>query len=138
MMLFIPFLTIFIIVLAFSLAGRRFFQRWQRDEEAEEKARPQQEGRSPRWLFPRSLGGRSPPKAARTAPDPEARVFRLAYKRRGRITVSDAVIDLGLSIREAEDLLNGMVDDLRVRMEVAPNGLVVYEFPEILSRFRTR
>ena len=128
MLLVFPLLFFFCIALAFSFAGRRFLRRWRNDADEAER-RPQEERRPLRWLAPG-------PTALRTAPDPEARVFRLAYKRRGRITVSDAVIDLGLSIQQAEELLNSLVDDLRVRMEVTPNGLVVYEFPEILARFR--
>jgi hypothetical protein len=128
MLLVFPLLLFFCLALAFSFAGRRFLRRWRNDADEAER-RPQEERRPLRWLAPGLT-------ALRTAPDPEARVFRLAYKRRGRITVSDAVIDLGLSIQQAEELLNSLVDDLRVRMEVTPNGLVVYEFPEILARFR--
>ncbi len=65
----------------------------------------------------------------------EARLFRLAYKLKGRITVSDIVLDTGLGVKEAEELVNGMVDGMRVRMEVDQKGMIVYEFPEILSRF---
>jgi len=65
----------------------------------------------------------------------EARIFRAANKQRGRLTVSDVVIETGLGIKEAEELINGMVDGLRVRMEVDERGLVVYEFPEIIARF---
>jgi len=68
----------------------------------------------------------------------EARIFRAAYKQRGRLTVSDVVIETGLGIKEAEELINGMVDNLRVRMEVDERGLVVYEFPEIIDRFEGR
>ena len=125
MFFFFPFGFLLFLVVAFSLSRGRFLQRRQRGEGVEE--RPEAEGRPHRWLLLR-------PPARRE--DPEARVFRLAYKRKGRITVSDAVIDLGLSIRQAEELLNGLVDGLRVRMEVTPNGLVVYEFPEILSRLQ--
>lgn len=66
----------------------------------------------------------------------EARLFRAAYKQRGRLTVSDVVIETGLGIREAEELINGMVDGLRVRMEVDEQGHVIYEFPEIIERLR--
>jgi hypothetical protein len=64
------------------------------------------------------------------------RLFRLARRRKGRLTVSDVVVDLGFSVRDAEDLLEGMVDGRRVRAQVGPNGLSVYEFPEILARLR--
>jgi hypothetical protein len=65
----------------------------------------------------------------------EARIFRVAYKRKGRLTISDVVLETGLSIKEAEGTVNAMVDGIRVRMEVDERGLVVYEFPEIMARF---
>lgn len=123
-MLLLPLASLLLLVAVFSLArlGQRYLQRLQRGEQGPDREHP-------RWL-PLLRKARNDP------PDTEARVFRLAYKRRGRIMVSDAVIDLGLSIQQAEELLNSLVDGLRVRMEVTPNGLVVYEFPEILSRFQ--
>jgi len=83
-------------------------------------------------------GGRWPPLGVARRADPPARVFRLARKNRGRLTVSDVVIELGLSVLEAEELLEGMCDGRRVRPEPRPNGLVVYEFPEILARLEGR
>jgi hypothetical protein len=68
----------------------------------------------------------------------ENRIFRAAFKHEGRLTVSDIVLDTDLGIREAEEVINGMVDGTHVRMEVEDNGLVVYEFPEIISRFEKR
>ena len=65
----------------------------------------------------------------------ESRIFRAAYKQKGRLTVSDIVLETDLSIKEAEEVLNGMVDGTHVRMEVLDSGLVVYEFPEIIARF---
>jgi len=47
--------------------------------------------------------------------------------------VSDVVIHLGLNPREAEDLLEKMTDGLRIRMEVNDNGLIVYEFAEVID-----
>jgi hypothetical protein len=131
-MFFFPFAFLLFLVAVFSLArlGRRFFQRFFRGVEGEERLEEGSRGRFLRWL-PAERQGTS----VRKAPDPEARVFRLAYKRKGRLTISDAVVDLGLSIRQAEELLNSLVDGLRVRMEVTPNGLEVYEFPEIIARF---
>lgn len=41
-----------------------------------------------------------------------------------------------MSIREAEEAINRMVDGLLVRMEVEDSGMVIYEFPEIISRFK--
>jgi hypothetical protein len=65
----------------------------------------------------------------------EARVFRAAYKMKGRLTVSDIVLETGLTVSESEELANSMVDGMRVRMEVNDDGLVFYEFPEIIARF---
>lgn len=61
-------------------------------------------------------------------------MYRLAYRLGGRISVSDAVVDNGLSASEAEGLLQGMSDGLRVRMEVDDRGLITNEFPEIAAR----
>ncbi len=66
----------------------------------------------------------------------EARVFKLAYRLHGRITVSDVVVDTGLSVDEAERILERMVDNQRVRMDVTQAGLMIYEFPEIIARLQ--
>jgi hypothetical protein len=62
-------------------------------------------------------------------------IFNLAYRLKGRITVSDIIVETGLAMKEAEEVIERMVDGVRVRMEVDPKGMVVYEFPEIISRF---
>src|SRR6056297_713099 len=61
-------------------------------------------------------------------------LYKLAYKLEGRITVSDIVIETGMEVKEAEELIQSMVDNQRVRMEVDENGMLVYEFPEIIAR----
>ena len=68
----------------------------------------------------------------------EGRIFRAALKHSGRLTISDIVLETDLGIREAEEQINSMVDGTHVRMEVEENGLVVYEFPEIISRFENQ
>jgi len=65
----------------------------------------------------------------------ESQIFKLAYKRRGRITLSDIVIETGLSMKEAESIIEKMIDGMRVRMEVGDDGIIYYEFPEIIARF---
>ena len=88
-----------------------------------------------RWqLYDRSGLDFSPPGRSRSI---QNRIFRAAYNHKGRLTVSDIVLETDLSIREAEDVINGMVDGTHVRMEVQDNGLVLYEFPEIISRFES-
>ena len=64
------------------------------------------------------------------------RVFRLAYRLGGRLTVSDLVVDLDFDVEEAERFLGELVDSTRVTMEVQSDGLIYYEFPEIIARRR--
>ncbi len=61
----------------------------------------------------------------------ETRLYRLAKQHRGRLTVSEVVINLGISVEQAERILQSMTDGLRVRMEVTDSGAVVYDFPEL-------
>ena len=65
----------------------------------------------------------------------EARIFKLAYRLKGRVTVSDVVVETGLGVQDAESLIQSMVDQTHVRMEVDERGIVTYEFPEIIRRF---
>ncbi|MFW5800567.1 MAG: hypothetical protein ACOCVC_00925 [Spirochaeta sp.] len=67
------------------------------------------------------------------SPAGEARVFRAAAKHKGRLTVSQLVVDLGLPVQQAEQLLQSLVDEQRVRMEIGDNGRIAYIFPELLS-----
>jgi len=67
--------------------------------------------------------------------DAEHQIFRLANKLRGRLTVSDIVINTGMGIKDAEETMNKMVDGMRVRMEIDNRGIVVYEFPEIIAKY---
>jgi hypothetical protein len=67
--------------------------------------------------------------------DPEHAIFELAFRNKGRVTLSEIILETGLSMKKAEKLINSMLDDLRVRMEVDDKGLVYYEFPEIMDKF---
>jgi hypothetical protein len=89
-----------------------------------------------RWeLYDRSRSGFFSPPRTRSI---EGRIFRAAYKYRGRLTVSDIVLETDLSIKEAEEVINAMVDGTHVRMEVEDSGLVNYEFPEIIARLENK
>lgn len=68
----------------------------------------------------------------------QAEIYKLAYTLGGKITVSDIVIETGETVNEAEELIQSMVDNQHIRMEVQEDGLVVYEFPEIIARFREK
>ena len=92
------------------------------------------------------LGGRRPHDGFRTVnfedlagrgpfrPSLESRIFRLAARLGGRVTISDVVIETDFPVAEAEQLMDHLVDGSHVRMEVTDEGMVVYEFPEIMAR----
>lgn len=64
----------------------------------------------------------------------ESKIITLAMNNRGVLTVSDVVLATGLSIRQAEETLNSMVDGYRIKMEVKDSGIIVYEFIELIER----
>ncbi len=64
----------------------------------------------------------------------DAMLFKLAYRLKGRLTVSDIVVETGMGVAESERLIQSLVDTNHVRMEVDEQGIVTYEFPEIIRR----
>ncbi len=82
----------------------------------------------------RQVGSDQFPQNTRNESVPEAAIYRVAQKHGGRLTVSELIIDTGLPSEEAEKLLQAMSDGTHVRMDVSSNGVVWYEFPEIVSR----
>jgi len=74
--------------------------------------------------------------ASLSAADQEAAIYRLAFENKGRLTVSDLVLATGLPAKEAEALLDKLVDNTRIGLEVTDAGIVEYEFKEIARRFR--
>lgn len=64
----------------------------------------------------------------------QSKIFRLASRQGGRVTISDVVIETEMSVHEAEDFMDHMVDGSHVRLEVTDEGQVFYEFPELLDR----
>ena len=128
---FIPLLIFVLVGRAFLLFLRSAFRGW-----------IDPSSRDPRGIV-RSQPGMGPlveqPGVAAQTGIPaqlESRVFALAYKLGGRITVSDVIIETGLGTKAAEALLDGLTDEVRVRMIVEDRGFVVYEFPEIADRVR--
>jgi hypothetical protein len=68
----------------------------------------------------------------------DARIFKLAYKLKGTVTLSDIVVETGMTLHDAQQVVESMVDNAHVRMEVDDQlGTVTYEFPEIIRRFET-
>ena len=66
----------------------------------------------------------------------EHAIFKLADEMKGRLTVSDIVIGTDLGLKDAERVIDDMVDGVHVTMEVTGEGRVVYEFPEIIAKYR--
>lgn len=64
----------------------------------------------------------------------ESNIMALALKNNGVLTVTDVIIETGLSIKQAEETLNTMVDGYRVKMEVKDSGIIVYEFTELIHK----
>ena len=60
----------------------------------------------------------------------QTRVLRFASRRAGLLTVSDVASEFGLSLLAAERVLLGIEDGLRVRSEIDPEGVILFEFPE--------
>lgn len=59
-------------------------------------------------------------------------VLRLAAQRGGRLTVTQVAQDLGWTMPRAEKVLQSMEDGFRVMGDVTPEGLIVYDFPELM------
>jgi hypothetical protein len=66
----------------------------------------------------------------------QRKVLRLATHRGGTLTVTEVAADLNLSMQAAEKVLTGMDDGFRVRSEITPEGILLYEFPEVKHRPR--
>ncbi len=63
-------------------------------------------------------------------------VLRLAGERAGRLTVTEVASSLGWPLRRAEKVLNSLEDGLRVASDVTPEGVIVYEFRELMHANR--
>lgn len=64
----------------------------------------------------------------------QRKVLRLAAARGGTLTVTEVAADLNLGLPAAEKILTSMDDGFRVRSEISDEGVLYYEFPEILHR----
>jgi hypothetical protein len=63
-------------------------------------------------------------------------VLRLAAESGGRLTVTRTASELGWTLPRAEKVLHSLDDGLRVSSEVTPEGVIVYEFRELLPHAR--
>lgn len=64
----------------------------------------------------------------------QQKVLRLATHRGGTLTVTEVAADLNLSLPAAEKVLASMDDGFRVRCEISKEGVLFYEFPEVVHR----
>lgn len=64
-------------------------------------------------------------------------VLRLAGERGGRLTVTEVAAALGWTLKRAEKVLASLDDGYRVDSEVTDDGVIVYEFLELLRAPRT-
>lgn len=64
----------------------------------------------------------------------QRRVLRLATRKGGTLTVTEVAASLNLSLPAAERLMIGMDDGFRVRSDITSQGILLYEFPEVLHR----
>ena len=66
------------------------------------------------------------------------KVLRLATERDGVLTVTDVAADLNLTLPAAEKIMIGMDDGFRVRSEISKEGVLYYEFPEVMHQKKLR
>lgn len=66
----------------------------------------------------------------------QRQILQLAEQRRGSLTVTEVSANLNLSMQAAEKLLVSMDDGFRVRSDITDEGVIVYEFPEVLHRIQ--
>ncbi|MQA90325.1 MAG: hypothetical protein GEU90_08820 [Gemmatimonas sp.] len=59
-------------------------------------------------------------------------VLKLASERNGVLTVTEVAASLGWSLLRAEKILHSLDDGWRVNSEVTDDGVIIYEFRELL------
>ena len=64
----------------------------------------------------------------------ERKILKLAALKGGTLTVTEAAAEMNISLPAAERILESMDDGFRVRSEISREGVLYYEFPEILHR----
>jgi hypothetical protein len=126
MMFAFPIFGIFFLLFCFGILGRVLFRRMRGDRQAQRLGADMKGEKQGSFPFTRSK--------ASGVSDLQAKVFRLAVQRGGRLTLSDIVVEMGLGLDEAEKLMDRMMDGIRVRLEVNEKGTMFYEFPEIMSQ----
>ncbi len=68
------------------------------------------------------------------ARDAEKEILRAAQGLQGRITAPQAALNTSLSIKEAQEMLERMTKEGHAVMNVTPDGIIEFQFPEFLPR----
>jgi hypothetical protein len=61
------------------------------------------------------------------------RILELAGRRQGKLTVADVATSLGIDFKEAEHILDTLVDGHHVDVEVSDEGRFFYVFPDLIA-----
>jgi hypothetical protein len=64
----------------------------------------------------------------------ERKILKLAGMRDGRLTVTEVAADMNLPLATADKILTSMDDGFRIRSEISKEGVLYYEFPELVYR----
>ena len=64
----------------------------------------------------------------------QKKILKLASAKGGTLTVTEVASDLNLAVPAAEKILESMDDGFRVRSDISSEGVLYYEFPEIVYR----
>jgi hypothetical protein len=84
------------------------------------------------WLLHRSANQAREERRAALLADMQLPVLQLAGERGGKLTVTEVAATLGWPMRRAEKVLQSLDDGLRVNSEVSDEGVIVYEFLEVM------
>ena len=64
----------------------------------------------------------------------DSRIFSLARRYDGRLSVSDIIIETGMNMAQTEKYMDSLVDGTHVALDVEDSGRLVYLFPEIIAK----
>jgi len=84
------------------------------------------------WMLQRTANQAREERRTALLAEMQISALRLAQERGGRLTVTETAAALGWPLRRAEKVLVSLDDGLRVNSEVSDEGVIVYEFREVL------
>jgi hypothetical protein len=84
------------------------------------------------WMLNRSANQAREERRAALVAELQIQVLQLAKEYEGRLTVTEAAEALGWPLKRAEKVLESLEDGLRVNSEVTEQGVIVYEFLEVM------